>query len=200
MNIKGLIKRSFVTYNRIKFRRLGILYGKNLNVFNRVYIRKRIGSKIIIGDNFVFASGGGYNPINANVRGYFRLDQGSELIIGNNTGMSSTVLWVKEKITIGNNVKIGGGSLLMDNDCHNLDYRIRNGSILGESGNNIDTETANRAPIVIEDDVLVGARSIILKGVHIGARSIIAAGSVVTKDVPADVIAGGNPCTIIKAL
>ena len=46
----------------------------------------------------------------------------------------------------------------------------------------------------------IGARCQILKGGHIGARSIIVAGSVVTKDIPADVIASGNPCKVIKNL
>ena len=46
--------------------------------------------------------------------------------------------------------------------------------------------------------MFVGARSIILKGVTIGEHSIIAAGSVVTTDIPADCIAGGNPCKVIK--
>lgn len=50
------------------------------------------------------------------------------------------------------------------------------------------------------DDVFIGCRSIILKGVTIGARSIIAAGSVVTKDVPADEIWGGNPAQFIKKI
>ena len=53
------------------------------------------------------------------------------------------------------------------------------------------------ASIVIEDDVWVGAHSIILKGVTIGARSIIGAGSVVTKSIPADCVAAGNPCRVI---
>ncbi len=56
------------------------------------------------------------------------------------------------------------------------------------------------ASIIIEDDVWTGTRCIILKGVHIGARSIIAAGSVVVKDIPADCVAGGNPCKVIKNL
>lgn len=56
------------------------------------------------------------------------------------------------------------------------------------------------APIVIEDDVWVGAHSFILKGVTIGARSIIGAGSVVTKNIPADCVAAGNPCRVIKNL
>jgi acetyltransferase-like isoleucine patch superfamily enzyme len=56
------------------------------------------------------------------------------------------------------------------------------------------------APVTIEDDVWIGAQCIILKGVTIGARSIIGAGSVVTKDIPADCVAAGNPCRIIKEL
>lgn len=52
----------------------------------------------------------------------------------------------------------------------------------------------------IEYIIIDGARCQILKGVHIGARSIIAAGGIVTKDVPSDVIAGGNPCRVIRIL
>lgn len=56
------------------------------------------------------------------------------------------------------------------------------------------------APITIEDDVWIGAHCIILKGVTIGARSIIGAGSVVTKSIPPDCIAAGNPCKIISRM
>ena len=52
--------------------------------------------------------------------------------------------------------------------------------------------------IVIEDDVLVGTGSYILKGCVVGARSIIAAGSVVVKDVPADCVVAGNPAKVVK--
>ena len=61
-------------------------------------------------------------------------------------------------------------------------------------------EGTKSAPVVIEDDVWVGAHCIILKGVTIGARSIIGAGSVVTKSIPADRVAAGNPCRVIKNL
>jgi len=60
--------------------------------------------------------------------------------------------------------------------------------------NRIDKE------IIIDDDVLVGANTIILKGVHIGARSVIGAGSVVTKDIPEDSIVAGNPAKVIKKI
>lgn len=55
-------------------------------------------------------------------------------------------------------------------------------------------------PIVIGEDVWVGGSAVICPGVTIGDRSIIGAGSVVTKDIPADVFAAGNPCKVIRAL
>ena len=53
-------------------------------------------------------------------------------------------------------------------------------------------------PIIVGDDVFVGANSIILKGVIIGARVIIGAGSVVTKNIPSDEIWAGNPAKFIR--
>jgi len=55
-------------------------------------------------------------------------------------------------------------------------------------------------PIVIGDDVWVGGGAIICPGVTIGSRTVIGAGSVVTKDIPADVFAAGNPCRVIRPL
>jgi putative colanic acid biosynthesis acetyltransferase WcaF len=54
------------------------------------------------------------------------------------------------------------------------------------------------AKITIGDDVFVGARAFVLPGVTIGTRSVIGACSVVTKDIPADVIAVGNPCRVVR--
>jgi acetyltransferase-like isoleucine patch superfamily enzyme len=111
------------------------------------------------------------------------------VLIGNNVGISSSCLWCTNSITIGNNVKIGANSVIIDNDAHSLDYNIRRDPSL---------DVANSKPIIIEDDVLIGTGSIILKGVTIGARSIIGAGSVVTKNIPSNCIAAGNPCKRLK--
>jgi maltose O-acetyltransferase len=56
------------------------------------------------------------------------------------------------------------------------------------------------SPIRIGSDVWVGGSTVICPGVSIGDRSIIGAGSVVTKDIPADVIAAGNPCRVIRSI
>lgn len=53
-------------------------------------------------------------------------------------------------------------------------------------------------PITIGEDVWIGGSTVICPGVTIGDRSVIGAGSVVTKDIPADVIAAGNPCRVIR--
>jgi acetyltransferase-like isoleucine patch superfamily enzyme len=61
------------------------------------------------------------------------------------------------------------------------------------------TKTLSK-PIIIDDDVFSGARSIILKGVKIGKGSVVGAGSVVTKDVPSFCIVAGNPAKTVKYL
>lgn len=191
----------FIIKNRIWFRRMGIKYGTNMKVYNRLYVEKAATAQVTIGDNFSFVSEGGYNPITSNIRGYIRLDDNAQLSIGDNCGMSSATLWVKKALSIGKNVLIGGGTLIMDTDCHSLDWRLR-GRRGGydEQGRSIDSLNAKSSPVVIEDDVLIGARSIILKGVTIGARSVIGAGSVVSQDVPSDCIAVGNPCKVVKKI
>jgi maltose O-acetyltransferase len=55
-------------------------------------------------------------------------------------------------------------------------------------------------PIKIGSDVWIGAGVIICPGVRIGSRSVIGAGSVVTRDIPADVLASGNPCRVVRQL
>ena len=80
---------------------------------------------------------------------------------------------------------------LIDTDAHNMDYLSRREQC---------TDWGATAPIVIEDDAFIGMNCIILKGVTIGSRSIIAAGSVVTRSIPADCIAGGNPARVIRNL
>lgn len=146
------------------------------------------GGKIEIGDDFYFSSGDAVNPIGANLQGVIYAEPGATVIIGHHVGMSSTRLWIHDRLTIGNHVKIGAGVLITDTDAHPMDYRARRHS----------NEGTQSAPITIGDDAWIGAQAIILKGVTIGPRSIIGAGSVVTHDIPADCIAAGNPCRVIR--
>lgn len=91
----------------------------------------------------------------------------------------------RERITIGNNVSIAYNVLIQDSDYH---------TTYDDNGN----PKPQTLPIVIEDNVWIGANAIILKGVTVGEGTIVAAGSVVTKSVPPYSLVGGNPARIIK--
>lgn len=196
---RKLCKSFYIKWNRILLYLAGVEYGKNLQIFNNIYIYVHERAKVKIGNNFVFSSGMCHNPISRNIKGSIHVPENGVLVIGNNVGISSACIRVKEKIVIGNNVLIGSDSIVLDTDAHNLDYRIR---MSKEKINGVskDCFTAASSPITIEDNVLIGTRCIILKGVTIGARSIIGSGSVVTKNIPPDCIAAGNPCKVIKQI
>lgn len=160
------------------------LYGNNIwNI--------KPGSDVTFGENFV-CTGGADLTIDTLVCSKVYVAAGAVLHIGNNFGMSSSSIQCCKSITFGNNVLVGAGCLIMDSDFHDLNYlnrRINHGN-----------KTAKCYPVEIGDDVFIGARSIICKGVTIGARSIIAAGSVVKQNVPKDEIWGGNPASFIKKI
>lgn len=177
----------YPSINRMILRTYGAVLGKNIQIPDKVHWLIR-GSKVRVGDNLYFSSGDAVNPIGSNLQGAIYVESRASLTIGNDVGMSSTRMWIHESVTIGDNVKIGACVLITDTDAHPLDYLARRTS----------NEGTKSAPIEIEDDVWVGAHSIILKGVTIGARSIIGAGSVVTKSIPADCVAAGNPCRVIS--
>lgn len=59
-------------------------------------------------------------------------------------------------------------------------------------------EPASATPVIVEDNVLVGANAVVIEGVHIGKNSVVAAGAVVVEDVPEDVVVAGVPARIIK--
>lgn len=190
--LKRLIKRYFYIYwNCIKFYLKDVKFGDKLRVYTQMYLEVNSNSSISIGNNFTFTSNDCINPLCRNIRGCIVSYADAHIVIGNNVGMSSSCIWAQKSITIGNNVNIGGDCIIMDSDAHSLNYMDRRNPI-NDKANKKDE------PIIIEDDVLVGTRCIILKGVTIGARSVIGSGSVVTKSIPSDCIAAGNPCKVIR--
>ena len=182
----------YIILNRVKLKRKScVTIGTNSRIFNEVYLQINSLSSVKIGNNFVFSSGLAFNPLSRNIKGCIHTEAYAQLIIGDNVGMSSTCIWCNKKISIGNNVKIGSDCIILDSDCHSLDFKDRRND-LNEHNNDKD--------IYIQDDVMIGAKCIILKGVTIGRNSVIGSGSIVTKNIPDNCIAAGNPCKIIRKL
>lgn len=162
----------------------GVNLGKNNRFFGKTIFRTEPNSIVKIGDNCRFNS-----SHKSNLIGVFSpcmistIARGSEIHVGNNCGFSGTVIGAALSIKLGNNVRCGANTMITDSDWHTDDPR-----------------TGQNAPVVIENNVWLGYGVKVLKGVHIGENSVIGAGSIVTKDIPANVVAAGNPCRVIKEL
>jgi acetyltransferase-like isoleucine patch superfamily enzyme len=123
----------------------------------------------------------------------------SRLTIGSNCIINArTVVESFHSVIIGDDALISFDVVVSDGRHHsiNWDERVGDQRIWREQGT-VNKATLTTAPVVIEDGVWIGARSIILAGVTIGRGSTIGAGSVVTKSVPAFSIAAGNPARIV---
>lgn len=91
-----------------------------------------------------------------------------------------------KSITIGRGTMIASNAYITDSDWHGTYNRTH--------------ESGQAAPVVLGENVWIGDSAIVCKGVTIGDNSIIGAGSVVTRDIPANVIAAGAPATVVKTL
>lgn len=191
------IKKMFLDYYYILTNILLFSLHRNISFNKKLRILGTIGldisstGNLIIGKNFSMQSGRLTNPLGRNIKSSFRIDENASIKIGNNVGISNSVVWATKSVIIKDYVKIGADCLIFDSNMHSLNYLYRRDV-------KMDKTNAESKPIVIEKDVFIGARSIICKGVTIGERSIIGTGSVVTKDVPSGQIWGGNPAVFIK--
>ncbi len=158
-------------------------FGKGHNIMGTKYL-DIFGKRISIGD---------YPTMVASPDNFIHLttwnlgEHDGEIIIGDYCLLTPGVrIASASKITIGKGCMFANSSYISDADWHGIYDRA--------------TPVGKTAPIVLKDNVWIGDRAIVGKGVTIGENSIVAAGAVVVKDVPANVVVGGNPAKIIKEL
>lgn len=190
--LKKYIKRAFEIAQWPRNILFSILWGLKFDFtwrfFGLPYIRKGgCGSKIKIGRYFTAVSTISHNSFGIIQRVVVRtVDHGAVIQIGDNVGISGCTISSGKLVVIGNNVLIGSGVIITDGDAHPINPEARKAGL-----------GCIRKPVIIEDDVFIGARAIVLKGVTIGKGSVIGACAVVTKNIPPYSIAVGNPARII---
>jgi|SRR5687768_5944843 len=156
-----------------------------------VYNEQKNSQKIIIGKR-------------TNVAGILLIFKyGGAISIGENCYIGDhSRIWSGENVKIGNSVFVSHNVNIMDTNSHEINAFEREYSHKKLLENGLPSKKGNieTKPVIIEDHVWIGFNAIILKGVRIGQGAIIAAGSVITKDIPAYTLVGGNPAKIIRHL
>lgn len=162
-----------------------VVYGNRLQIRGLIYV---CGDHIKLGCDVNINSGMRFNPIGGNNRTLIITHDDGTIEIGSRVGISNAALVARKRIVIEDDVMIGGGCCIYDNDFHSTGYKKRvsecDDDIVGES-------------VCVKHGAFIGAHSIVLKGVTIGEYSVVGAGSVVTKSIPSGEIWAGNPARYI---
>ncbi|MCD2256792.1 2,3,4,5-tetrahydropyridine-2,6-dicarboxylate N-acetyltransferase [Agrilactobacillus fermenti] len=120
---------------------------------------------------------------------------------------------IRDQVTIGANAVIMMGAIINIGAEIGEDTMIDMGAVLGGRATvgkhaHIGAgavlagviEPPSAQPVIIEDDVLVGANAVVIEGVHVGKGAVVAAGAIVTEDVPANTVVAGVPAKVIKQI
>lgn len=162
-----------------------------VTLLGKPIIKKAPNSTIKIGKDVLLISDSKYNSAGINHPVILATEkEGAEIILGDGSGFSGTSIVAFSSVRIGNRSGCGVNCNIWDSDFHSIESNKR--------GVDASPETAPTAPIVIGEDVWMGANVTVLKGVHIGDRAVIGSMSLVNKNVKSDTISAGVPAKIIK--
>ncbi len=190
--VKNELLRFLATpFYRVYFWFNGVEWGKGWKLYGKPVLQRHAGSIISVGPALSLRSSLTSNPLGPNHPVIIcTWKSNASIQVGSHFAMTGGTICAAERITIGNHVAIGANSTIIDTDFHPVAYEMR-----------LDDSSAGECkPVKIGDHVFIGMNCIILKGVALGNGCVIAAGSVVTKDVPEGVVAGGNPAKIISTI
>ena len=173
------IFKGFWYKTKYKFLRKNITIGENFRVVKGLRIRGP--GKVIIGDNV--AVDGTSRTVTP-----YTYSREAVIRIGSNAFLNGTTFGCKSLISIGDDCIIGDSSITYT-DFHHVDPEKRH-----------SPEPAKAKPIIVEKNVWIAGATIILKGVTVGENSVVGAGAVVTRDIPKNCLAIGNPAQVIKSI
>ena len=131
----------------------------------------------------------------------FALGPEGTCTVGNFTLLNGALIMAQEHVAIGSHCLISWNVGIADSDFHPLDpaqRRVDAEALAPFFENRPARPRLKTQPVVIHDNVWIGMHAVILKGVEIGENSVVAAGAVVTKCVPPNVVVAGNPAIVVR--
>jgi serine acetyltransferase len=170
-------------------RRQGVVFGPGLVLLGRPRV-ECISGRIVLGERVTLRSHdwGYHTAMYHPTRLMVDASPHALIEVGDGTRINGASIHATNLVRIGRNCLIAANVMLLDSDGHGV-------SVADRGRHNPVSE-----PIVLEDDVWIGANAIVLKGVTVGRGAVVAAGSVVTRDVAPMTLVGGNPAKVIKTL
>lgn len=195
MLIDALIAKLATGWSRfvvpLRLRRPGLSLGRAVTFYGTPIISVAPESSIRVGERVVLCSDSRFTALGVSRRVVLRtLSPGAIVEIGSDTGISGGVICAAHSVTIGRECLLGADVMIVDTDFHPLD----------PVGRRFSQANVGVKPVVIEDNVFIGARTVVLKGVRIGKNAVVGAGSVVVSDIPPNCIAAGNPARVIRMI
>jgi acetyltransferase-like isoleucine patch superfamily enzyme len=170
----------------------GVAPGPGLDAIGAPYIELHSDSDISLGKNVRLVSKTFATALGVNHPVVLRtLAPGARITIGNRVGISGGTICAARSVEIGDDTMLGANVTIADTDFHSLYPAYRSGH---------SHPTVAAAAVRIGKRVFIGTNAIVLKGVTVGNNSVIGAGSVVTKSIPENCIAAGNPCRLLRFL
>jgi len=205
-----LISRELNIVNNNTDSRTSVKFGRKVKAYTTLSRRLITGGLRLLGAKFYLRNCTKVGHL-VTLRGKPRIDAQGEITLGNRVKIWShiaqtqisagknAILWIgadtfinvgavisaRHQISIGENCQIANQVIIMDSDFHGVGQRC---------------EFESPTPIIIEDNVWLATRAIVLKGVRIGKGAVVAAGAVVTKDVPENTLVAGVPAKVIRKL
>ena len=163
-------------------------YCETAQVFR--FLRNKTPGSVIIG-----------NHVSCYAGCSFAVGKNGQCTIGDFTLLNGALIMVEERIEIGSHCLISWNVGIADSDFHPLEpaQRLIDAQAIAPFFKDRPPRPKLKtAPVIISNNVWIGMNATILKGVTIGENSVVAAGSVVTKSVPPNIVVAGNPAVIVK--
>lgn len=168
----------------------GLFRGRNVQFIGTPLLDVSRGGKIVLGDDVVLDSSNRGYHLNMFAATKLIADwPGSQIEIGAGSRIHGTCIHARSSVRIGSRCLIAANCQIMDSHGHDISFDDVEGRL----------RTQGQAePVTIEDAAWLGVGCVVLPGVTIGRGTIVAAGSVVTKDLPAMCLAAGIPAQVIR--
>lgn len=189
----AVLTRCWQLRGRLALKALGVGGADGVRYYGMPIVTLVPGSRIELGPRVVLCSHARYTALGVARPVVLRtLRPMASIRIGADVGISGGVICAASSVDIGDRCLLGADVQITDTDFHAVAAQNRRFETRAEC--------VASAAVVIEENVFLGAGVRVLKGVRIGRNSVVGAGSLVTRDIPADVVAAGVPARVIGPL